>query len=163
MFVGQDNQVACHDWYPGVIQNNSDGSCPVLANQDASEATCGPNRTKCTWANDLYGDLTMDYIRDHAADTKPFFIFFSTTTPHEGSLKGSGTSYPTPEPYMSRFPEFDDQPETRRFATAVSAQDDLVGAVLDALEAHSLTEDTIVIFSGDNGPDPPTLTYARPV
>jgi arylsulfatase A-like enzyme len=36
----------------------------------------------------------------------------------------------------------------RLFATAVSAQDDMVGAVLDALEAEGIANDTIVFFSG---------------
>ena len=36
--------------------------------------------------------LALQYIRDKAADTKPFFMFFSTTTPHSGNLKGNSSS-----------------------------------------------------------------------
>lgn len=41
------------------------------------------------------------------------------------------------------------------FASAVWAQDMIVGAVLDELEALDIEKDTVVFFSGDNGPDIP--------
>ena len=38
-------------------------------------------------------------------------------------------------------------------------QDIMVGAVLDELRAQTIEENTIVFFSGDNGPD---VCYCRP-
>eukprot|EP00055_Hartaetosiga_balthica_P006306 m.19592 g.19592 ORF g.19592 m.19592 type:complete len:624 (+) comp5137_c0_seq1:144-2015(+) len=158
IFVGQDSQSACHNWYPKFIQNNNNDSFPLPKNEHASEENCGPHHSSCTWCNDYFAQETINYIQSHANDEKPFFIFFSTTTPHVGDLTGSNTSYPTPAPYDSRFPDITDE-TLRLFATAVSAQDDFVGAVLDELEYQQILNNTIVFFSGDNGPDDHPLQF----
>ena len=150
-YVGQASQMDCHNWYPGVIQNNTEGSYVVESNMKANNETCGDHHSKCTWANDMYAREAVDFIRRHGKDEKPFFLFFSTTTPHTGFLNGLSFPYPVPAPYDSRFHYQNALQEG--FASATSAQDDFVGAVLDELKGQQLDEDTIVFFSGDNGPD----------
>jgi hypothetical protein len=95
-------QLAFHNWYPYVIQNGTNGTCYLPANADASTSACGAGYSQCLWANDLAARLSVDYIHDHAHDAKPFFLYFATTTPHAGDLKGANTSYPTPAPYSNR-------------------------------------------------------------
>ena len=150
-YVGQASQVACHDWYPKIIQNNTQGSFVVEANANANNKTCGDHHASCEWANDLFAREAVKFIRNHGKDEKPFFLFFSTTTPHTGFLNGMSFPYPVPAPYDSRFHYQNALQEG--FASATSAQDDFVGAVLDELKGQQLDEDTIVFFSGDNGPD----------
>lgn len=43
-------------------------------------------------------------------------------------------------------------PDERQFAAATWAQDLMVGAVLDQLEESNIRSNTLVFFSGDNGP-----------
>ena len=62
--------------------------------------------------------------------------------------------YPVPEPYNLRFNNQTGEGWTdmqRQFASAVWAQDVMVGAVLDKLEALNIEQNTVVFFSGDNG------------
>lgn len=144
-------QVACHNWYPSVIQNNTNGKQLVPANQNASKAACGDHRAKCLWSNDLFNQQAVNVIREQAHSDQPFFLYFATTTPHTGFLKGDSVEYAVPAPYDTRFPQYTQTQAL--FAAATSAQDDFVGAVLDELKALGIEEDTLVFFSGDNGPD----------
>eukprot|EP01065_Artemidia_motanka_P050264 TRINITY_DN8558_c0_g1_i1.p1 TRINITY_DN8558_c0_g1~~TRINITY_DN8558_c0_g1_i1.p1 ORF type:complete len:628 (+),score=240.10 TRINITY_DN8558_c0_g1_i1:65-1885(+) len=157
-FVGQDSQVACHDWYPTVIQNNTDGKQPL---NDPSQLGKGclkqpgtAGATNCTWTNQLDLDLGVAFIRQHAGGPKPFFLYLASTTPHVGNLKGYSSEFPVPWPYNAA--EFIDPSwpaQQQQFASAVWAQDKIVGAVLDELAAQGIEERTVVFFSGDNGPD----------
>jgi len=153
--------VACHNWYPGTIQNNTDGACEVARNLHASETTCGPSRLKCYWSNSLFSDQANEFITRNANSSKPFFLYFSTTTPHAGDLSGAKTAFPTPAPYNTRFTQYD-QPDND-FASAVSAMDDFVGRIMDTLKASNVYDNTLVFFSGDNGPDShPFATFDDP-
>eukprot|EP01062_Namystynia_karyoxenos_P069260 TRINITY_DN64788_c0_g1_i1.p1 TRINITY_DN64788_c0_g1~~TRINITY_DN64788_c0_g1_i1.p1 ORF type:complete len:538 (+),score=156.10 TRINITY_DN64788_c0_g1_i1:100-1614(+) len=158
-FIGQDSQVACHDWYPTVLQNGTNGK---QALNEASSLGKGcllkpgtPGASRCTWVNDLVRTEGVAFIRGHAGGPKPFFLYLSSTTPHTGELKNYlGDGYPVPWPYNNAsFLDPSWAAQQRHFASAVWAQDAIVGAVLDELEALHIAESTVVFFSGDNGPD----------
>eukprot|EP01059_Diplonema_ambulator_P029375 TRINITY_DN4877_c0_g1_i1.p1 TRINITY_DN4877_c0_g1~~TRINITY_DN4877_c0_g1_i1.p1 ORF type:complete len:494 (+),score=155.67 TRINITY_DN4877_c0_g1_i1:37-1518(+) len=153
-FIGQDSQVACHDWYPSLIQNNTNDQYQVAGNAAANLGQqCLEKDPKCTWINDLYTEKAVEFIKAHAADTKPFFLYFSSTTPHTGSLTNVANDYPTPFAYYEMFANETYADQLRFFAAAVWAQDKMVGAVLSTLKELGIEEDTVVWFSGDNGPD----------
>ena len=82
----------------------------------------------------------IDFIDRHKDE--PFFLFLSFWAPHapmETMIK-----------YYERFPQFDN--ETKRiYAAMISALDDAIGAVLGKLEENGLDENTLVIFTSDNG------------
>ncbi|REJ03896.1 sulfatase [Microbacterium bovistercoris] len=77
-----------------------------------------------------------------AAEGEPFFCYVPFNAPH----------YPmhAPKEYVDRFPELPD--DRRIMAAMISAMDDGVGRILDALDAAGVADDTIVFFSSDNGP-----------
>ncbi|UJP09874.1 sulfatase-like hydrolase/transferase [Microbacterium sp. KUDC0406] len=77
-----------------------------------------------------------------SSDGEPFFCYVPFNAPH----------YPmhAPAEYVDRFPELPD--DRRIMAAMISAMDDGVGRILDALEAAGVADDTIVFFSSDNGP-----------
>ncbi len=79
------------------------------------------------------------YIREQAKSTEPFFLFFSTTSPH------------TPIVPLAAFQE-----TTRAgpYGDYVAQTDDAVGQIVAALKAAGIYEDTLLIVSSDNGPAP---------
>ena len=150
-FIGQDSQVGCHDWYPSTIQNNSDGAFDLAQNARANLGkACLKEDAKCIWENDLVEDESVKFITAHAHDAKPFFLYLSTTTPHVGNLDGvADMMWPTPWQYTQKFVNESTWPvQQQQFASAVWAQDKIVGAVLDTLESLQIDEQTIVFFSG---------------
>ncbi|MFC4137864.1 MULTISPECIES: sulfatase-like hydrolase/transferase [unclassified Microbacterium] len=77
-----------------------------------------------------------------SAEGEPFFCYVPFNAPH----------YPmhAPAEYVDRFPDLPD--DRRIMAAMISAMDDGVGRILDALDSAGVTDDTIVFFSSDNGP-----------
>ena len=73
---------------------------------------------------------------------KPFFINLWLHEPH--------TPFHTVPKYRWRFRELDEADNI--YASVLSHADDRIGEVLDTLDRLKLTENTLVIFSSDNGP-----------
>ena len=114
----------------------------------------GQNPTHDLWENDrelwdngkyfteAITDKSVDYIRDAAADDKPFILYVAYNAPH----------YPmhAPQKYMDRFA---DLPWDRQvMAAMISAVDDGVGEIMNELERRGLADNTCTFFMSDNGP-----------
>ena len=89
---------------------------------------------------DVQTDAALAFIkRNH---DKPFFFYLAYFAPH--------VPLEATEKYLSRFPG--DMPERRRYCLAmVSAMDDGVGKIKDALKQYGIEENTMIFFIGDNG------------
>ena len=85
---------------------------------------------------------TVDFIEKCQREGKPFFINMWIHEPH--------TPFHTLPKYRWRFRDLD-KPDNI-YASVLSHADDRIGEVLDALDRLKLTDDTLVIFSSDNGP-----------
>ena len=83
------------------------------------------------------------FIEKSAAAKKPFFINLWMHEPH--------TPFHTVPKYEWRFREMKSR-EDQIYASVLSHADDRIGEVLAALDRLQLTENTLVIFSSDNGP-----------
>lgn len=77
----------------------------------------------------------------HKAD-KPFFINLWLHEPH--------TPFHTVPKYRWRFRDLEERDNI--YASVLSHADDRIGEVLDTLDRLKLTDNTLVIFSSDNGP-----------
>jgi arylsulfatase A-like enzyme len=86
---------------------------------------------------------TIAFIEKSQRDGKPFFINLWMHEPH--------TPFHTVPKYEWRFREMASR-EDQIYASVLSHADDRIGEVLDALDRLQLTDDTLVIFSSDNGP-----------
>ena len=73
---------------------------------------------------------------------QPFFLYLPHLAVH-GPLQVT-------QKYYDRFPHIKDE-STRIYAAMTSAMDDGIGEVLDALQQNGVEENTLVIFTSDNG------------
>lgn len=78
----------------------------------------------------------IDYIKTHADDEKPFFLYMPLTAPHTPWLPTS---------------EFKGHSAVGDYGDFVLNVDDVVGKVVAALEEKGIKNNTIIIFSSDNG------------
>lgn len=85
----------------------------------------------------------IKFIRQAKHDGKPFFINLWLHEPH--------TPFHTVPKYEWRFRDMK-SPEDQVYASVLSHADDRIGEVLDTLDELKLTDNTLVIFSSDNGP-----------
>ena len=84
----------------------------------------------------------VKFLRKSKREGKPFFINLWLHEPH--------TPFHTVPKYRWRFRELEERDNI--YASVLSHADDRIGEVLDALDRLRLTENTLVIFSSDNGP-----------
>jgi arylsulfatase A len=82
-------------------------------------------------------------IHKYAASEKPFFLFFSYPSPHEPIIPND---------------EFDGRSEAGPYGDFVVETDESIGTLLQALEDARVADNTIVIFTADNGAE----VYAYP-
>lgn len=86
----------------------------------------------------------VDYIKEQAKTDQPFFLYFAFPSPHAPIIPND---------------EFDGKTEAGPYGDFVFETDHACGRLLDALEESGQAENTIVIFSADNGPE--KYAYAR--
>ena len=84
----------------------------------------------------------ISFIEQSTAAGKPFFINVWLHEPH--------TPFHTVPKYRWRFRELEETDNI--YASVLSHADDRVGEILDALDRLKLSDNTLVIFSSDNGP-----------
>lgn len=87
-----------------------------------------------------FAELAADYIETSGDD--PFFLYLPFSAPH--------TPLQAPQEYHDRFDAIDD-PVHRTYAAMIAALDDAVATVLDAIDEAGIADDTMVIFTSDNG------------
>ncbi|MEP4078343.1 sulfatase [Haloferula sp.] len=85
---------------------------------------------------------TIAFMEKSQKEEKPFFINLWIHEPH--------TPFHVLPKYRWRFPDLDEADNI--YAATLSHADDRIGQVLDALDRLQLSENTLVIFSSDNGP-----------
>jgi arylsulfatase A len=86
----------------------------------------------------------VDYIRSRKDADKPFFLYFAFPSPHAPIIPNDA---------------FDGKSGAGPFGDFVYDTDQCVGQLLQALQDSGVAENTIVIFSADNGPE--KYAYAR--
>lgn len=82
------------------------------------------------------------FIEKSHREGKPFFVNLWVHEPH--------TPFHTVPKYRWRFRELEELDNI--YASVLSHADDRIGTVLDALDQLEITNETLVIFSSDNGP-----------
>eukprot|EP00047_Mylnosiga_fluctuans_P015276 m.44822 g.44822 ORF g.44822 m.44822 type:complete len:347 (+) comp5846_c0_seq1:1171-2211(+) len=150
IYHGQVDQNLCHNYYPNWMWLNSTAQ-NITANANASVANCGKDHDRCEWSSDIWVNDTIHFLSTYT-DSAPFFLFLSVTSPHAGAV-GSNVEDDVPVPRVSLGPYANRSwPKVEiDFATAITWQDQQIGAVLSALNASGFEENTIVFLASDNG------------
>ena len=134
---------------------------------DAQVIDGGVVRQEGKYLTDFWTDRGVEFIEQQK--DRPFFLYLAYNGPY-----GLGESLHTParnrhaayyaDKEMKSFPRENAHPwlranrgalnnveAMRRYAAEISGVDDGVGRILDALKQHGLEENTIVVFTADQG------------
>ncbi len=85
-----------------------------------------------------FTDKTIEWIQSKADNKKPFFVYLPYTSPH----------YP-----VCPLPEFHGQGECGGYGEFVIETDHHVGRILDFLKASGIDDNTMIVYTSDNGPE----------
>ena len=90
----------------------------------------------------LIGDEAVKLI-EKQGKAKPFFLYFASLAPH--------APYQAKKADEDRYAESIKDPTRRTYAAMITSLDDQVGRIVATLEKQGLRENTLIIFSSDNG------------
>lgn len=163
-FFGYLCQAQAHNHYPGWLWNNKE---KLDLKDEAATAKLGrPGRGTFTafeqfgtkFTGDLFEQQAIEFLREHK-DT-PFFLYLPLAVPHvslqvpEDSLREYEDKWEDPPYDGKKFGYLAHETPRAAYAAMVTRLDRSVGRILDELKALELEENTLVIFTSDNGPAP---------
>lgn len=148
-FFGYNCQSLAHDYYPDHLWNNHQ-RIDFTANLKAN----------AVYSADTIHAMAINFIKRQNS-SQPFFMYLPYTLPHGDVILPHDAVY---EYYIKKFNEaavpfnpkkdslaYEPHPHAA-FAAMVSRLDKYVGQVLQLLADKNLLDNTIVIFTSDNGP-----------
>ncbi|MEM7012598.1 MAG: sulfatase-like hydrolase/transferase, partial [Verrucomicrobiota bacterium] len=100
--------------------------------------------TETDFGPDYYGQFVLDFIDENKDD--PFFIYFPMALVHSPFIH-------PPRLGKKASAKFTDglSKQTRAYGHMITYMDDIIGQILARLKTHDIDENTLVIFTGDNG------------
>ncbi len=113
------------------------------------ETGVGVAKLKIDYSPDMVETKALEFIEANC--NRPFFLYYCTNLPHannEGHHSPDGME-------VDAYGEFADKPwldNEKGFARMVQRIDDTVGKVVAKVKELGLEDDTIILFSSDNGP-----------
>ncbi|MCE9612292.1 MAG: sulfatase [Chthoniobacter sp.] len=119
-----------------IIQPNGKGeyNAPILRNLEPS----GEKR----YLTEAFGDEAAAFIAHQRDATNPFFLYLAFNAVH--------TPLQATEKYLQKFAGIADT-RRRTYAAMLSAMDEAIGRVLNAVRETGLEENTLICFISDNG------------
>ena len=96
----------------------------------------------------IFLERSIDFLKEHAEERKgsPFFLFHSMQAVHLPSFAGANFRGKTTSGPHGDF---------------IFQMDHIVGALIAALDKYGFSDNTLVIFTSDNGPEVPTILAMR--
>jgi len=154
-FYGYNDQTLAHNYYPFFLNDNQD-TVWLDDNKGIAQGTYAPIPIH---------DEALKFIETNK--DQPFFMYYPSVIPHaelfapekymeiyrgkflpEKEYKGSDEGHP-----RFKIGGYGSQPESHAaFAAMIHLLDEQVGEILDKLKELGIDENTIVMFSSDNGP-----------
>lgn len=123
-FVGYDTHRAAHNYYPNQL-------CSYDGKLDLARGE---------YSHDVFTRLALEYL-DSDRD-RPFFLYLAYTIPHA----------PYNPPHLGPYANKEWPASHKKYAAMVTRMDRDIGRILAVLQAKGVAENTLVIFSSDNGP-----------
>ena len=142
-FYGYNCQRKAHSYYPDYLWHNKEKD--MLNGEKYSQ--------------DLIHQRAMQFISDNAAKGKPFFGYFTYTIPHAELCQPQDSivamykgKFQEPNPWYDNDDYGTATDPRTQFAAMITRLDTYVGQIMDELQELGIAENTLFIFTSDNGP-----------
>jgi len=150
-WFGYLNQRHAHNYYPAYLWRNEE---KVELKNEVNHVIGGQDRTpggvatkRVEYSHDLFAEEALGFLEEKKDN--PFFLYLALTIPHANNEAGSkGMEVPSLEPYADK-----DWPEPQKgHAAMITRMDGDVGRLMAKLKELGLDNNTLVMFTSDNGP-----------
>ena len=171
-FYGYLNQVHAHNFYPEFLWRNNkkhmlNNVVKPISDKARAGFIGGAATKRVEYSHDLFTQEALTWIKKNKKN--PFFLYLPLTIPHannEGTrMFGDGAEVPEYGIYEKENWSRQDKGQ----AAMISRMDRDVGKILDLLNELKIAENTLVMFTSDNGPhneaghNPDLFTPAGPL
>ncbi len=147
-FFGYLSQVHAHNYYPEFLwQNEQKYKLRNIVKRRNAKSLGGVSTNKLDYSHDLIAAEALKFIEKNK--NNPFFLYLSMTIPHANNeAGGKGMEVPDHGIYKNK-----DWPEPQKgHAAMITRMDGDIGKVFDLLKKFGIDDNTLVIFTSDNGP-----------
>lgn len=149
-FFGFLSQHHAHNHFPDYLWHNEEKVPLPNKVVPVGEDGGGYATEAVQYADDLFAEHALRFVEENKE--RPFFLYWSMVSPHANNERTralkNGAEVPDFGPYKSK-----DWPEPDKGQAAmISRLDGDVGRMLDKLLALGIADNTLVIFTSDNGP-----------
>ncbi len=148
VFFGYQSQTHAHNYYPEFLfSNNERVPLQNVLPEPKSDTGTGYATARVQYAPDLMREQALAFLDRHR--DRPFFLAYTTTLPHANNeAKPDGMEVPDYGIYASQ----DWPAQQKGHAAMVTRLDRDVGELLAKLTSLGLAQNTLVVFTSDNGP-----------
>ncbi len=149
-FFGYLNQGHAHNHFPSFLWRNEERVALPNVVTPVGKAGAGYATEAKVFADDLFADEAIQFVKRN--QKQPFFLYWSMVIPHANNERQKalkdGAHVPDYGPYADK-----DWPNPDKGQAAmITRLDGYVGRMLAELKQLGLEENTLVIFTSDNGP-----------
>ncbi len=155
-FFGYLSMWHAHNYYPDFLWRNGKKvplrnvvQHPTQHYKEGQRTLVGLASEKVDYSHDLFTDEALKFIREQK---EPFFVFLPYTIPHANNEASQFGSHGLEVPDYGAY-ENEDWPEAEKGKAAmISRLDRDMGRIFSELKTRGIDENTLVIFTSDNGP-----------
>lgn len=122
---------------------------PATHYKEGQEKLTGVSQNKVDFAGDQFTEKSLEWL---AASDEPFFLFVSYTAPHANNEAPEMNSIGVEVPDEGQYADRDWPAAERAKAAVITRTDEAIGRIVDKIDELGLGENTLVIFTSDNGP-----------
>lgn len=137
-----------YDEVHALFERGDGGRYPkYLTQKDVDDMTGLPKAKAGDYVSETMTDQACEFIEEQAKAGKPFFVHLCHFLVHNPIVAKEGL----PEQYAERHKTIKTDQSHYKYASMVESMDDSVGGIMAQLEKLGLLENTLVIFTADNG------------
>ncbi len=162
-FYGYLNQHHAHNYYPAFLWRNQNrvqlrnvvaphpnpGGAPEKGDFGVGYAT-----KRIDYSHDLIMAEALQWVHDSSITRaiRPFFLYLALTTPHANNEGARGTGNGQEVPELGEYEKEDWSIQNKGQAAMITRMDRDIGRLFALLKELRLDDNTLVIFTSDNGP-----------
>lgn len=149
-FFGYLNQQHAHNHFPAFLWRNEEKLSLPNEVMPIGESGAGYATKAVVFADDLFADDAVQFVQAKRAE--PFFLYWSMVIPHANNERTRELKNGAHVPDFGSYADENWPDADKGQAAMISSLDGYVGRLLATLRATGQAENTLVIFTSDNGP-----------
>ncbi len=153
-FYGFLNQIHAHNYYPDYVWENGSrdslGNVVEIIDSTYAKGIGGIATEKNVYIQDKFTEKTLEFLEQNKDSS--FFLYLAFTLPHANNESKNWNLSGMEVPDVGSYKDENWPLPQKEHAAMISYLDKDVGIIMDKLREFGLDNNTLVIFTSDNGP-----------